>query len=168
MAEISNPVTISCDLVVPPSLEITIIPPEVILSTLEIGQGPAGSSVTVDTLVVRMTANGSISGHKVVLCLGNMEIGYCSSSNTDHINKAIGLSLNAALDDDYVMVAINGPVVEPTWEWIPGPIYLGSNGFLTQIIPNASNSSFLQVIGTALDNHTMVVSIQPAISFLEG
>jgi hypothetical protein len=41
----------------------------------------------------------------------------------------------AALEGDSVTIQALGLITEPSWQWIPGPLWLGSNGVITQTIP---------------------------------
>lgn len=76
--------------------------------------------------------------------------------------SVLGVSTTGALDNgDTLSVQSKGPIQSSTWNWTPtAPVYLGTAGALTQILPSAG---FLQVVGTAIDATTLLIDIKPAI-----
>lgn len=117
-------------------------------------QGPAGPSGGAS---FQLIASGAIGGHRVVISDGAGNASYADSSNVSHAGKVAGISLGAVSSGASVNVASSGEIVEPTWGWGAGLVYLGVNGVLTQTAPT---SGFLQVIGVALSATRIVVSLQ--------
>jgi hypothetical protein len=128
------------------------------VATLElvVGQGPAGPPSTG----VVLTASGNLGGHKVVRASGVGGAALASSSNLAHLGFIIGVTTNAALNGDQVGVVAGGEIVEPSWTFTPGPLYLGDNGALLQAPPV---SGFLQQIAIATAPTRIVVSLGPPI-----
>lgn len=144
-----------------PSLVITESPA---LSVLQINegsvgpQGPQGPPGIGNSVLV--TATTAIGGNRAVMGDGAGSIAYADSSNLAHRGKCIGLTMTAASAGGTVEIAVSGDVTEPTWNWSLGPVYLGTNGLLTQTVPT---SGYIQVIGTAMSPTRMTISIQQPI-----
>ena len=67
----------------------------------------------------------------------------------------MGVSLTAADEGDSLDAMIQGEVVEASWSWSPGPVFLGKAGGLVQTPPTAG---FIQQIGTATSATKIVIS----------
>lgn len=124
----------------------------------DVAIGPAGPAGGASTLT--LTAPGAIGGHRAVVPNGDGTLAYADSQNPAHFGKVVGFTLNAGSVGDPVSVAVSGEVTEPSWAWVPGEVYLGSNGLLTQTAPT---TGFVQVMGIATTPTRMVVGLRAPI-----
>ena len=78
----------------------------------------------------------ALGGHRVVILNDGLEADYADATDLTHINRILGLTLGAVIQGDAVTILTGGDVIEPSWSWTLGlPVYLGSNGLLTQTRP---------------------------------
>jgi hypothetical protein len=107
------------------------------------------------------TANINLSGHRVVRSIGTDDlVDYADSSNVAHALTVIGITLNAANMGDTVNIRATGEIVEPSWSFVPGPIYFDASGSLTQTRPAVG---FLQQVAIASSPTEIVVQLGPPI-----
>lgn len=118
--------------------------------------GPAGPSA--GGLV--LTAAGAIGGHRLVVALGDGLVGYADAGNPAHLGQVLGMSSAAAADGAPVTIVQVGEIVEPSWAWSAGPVYLGANGVPTQ---TPATSGFLQEIGVATAPTRLMVDLKMPI-----
>lgn len=117
--------------------------------------GPQGPSATQLIGV----AGQILSGHMAVIApLGSVT--YASADNALHAGKVIGVTLGAAQIGASVTIQTSGPVIENTWTWTPGPIFVGLNGQLVQAPPAAA---FVQCVATAISATEILVGLEPPI-----
>jgi hypothetical protein len=95
--------------------------------------GPPGTGALVNTFV---PAGQSLGGHRGVY-IGADDKAWLADPLTAVSNPAIGITVSAALSGADVPIRTSGLVTEPSWNWIPGPIYLGAAGVLTQMPPSS-------------------------------
>lgn len=116
--------------------------------------GPPGDA----QVALQVFANGDISGHVVVTIFDGVAT---QVSNLDNdCFGTMGITIGASSDGGLITVALSGTLTEPSWDWDIGPIYATSVGGLTQTCPSEGT---LVIVGKAVSNHSMVVSIQPQI-----
>ena len=128
-------------------------------------KGDAGDSNTV----VTMTAGSALGGHRIVAQSPtiNNTVVYADASNSAHANLVFGMTLNAVSEGGTVDVAICGEFTEPTWAWTLGlPIFLGTNGTLTQTVPTANVANFSLVVGFPITATKIFVNIREPIFLL--
>lgn len=88
------------------------------------------------TNVVYYTAGAAVSNHSIVAIDAANTVVHADNTIMDHVNKIIGITTGAALLGEQVPVQLDGEIVEPSWTWTLGsPVYLGTNGQLTQVVP---------------------------------
>lgn len=127
-------------------------------------QGPAGPSSGADGIVQQVvTAATNLSGHRVVTPLPDGTVTYADNLTAGHITAPLWVTTGAALAGAQVAVVTYGPLVEPSWAWTPGPLYLGANGALTQTPPVTPGALFLAQIGTATTGTAVFVDRYPSI-----
>lgn len=119
--------------------------------------GPAGRGTTTFTL-----ADVAIGGHRVVKAT---ETGcdYASNQTLSDIGKIIGVTDSAVSAGARATVVTAGEIIEPTWAWTMGAVYLSTNGTLTQTVPT---TGFVQQIGTAVSSTKIVIQIQSPIEVI--
>jgi hypothetical protein len=115
--------------------------------------GPPGMS----TLPV--VAGTAISAHRAVVQAADGRVYYASPTNPAHVALPLWLSLTAAsAAGDALTVQAFGEVVEPSWAWSSGPIWVGAAGVLTQTFVDLGAGAWSRSIGAALDATTVFVS----------
>jgi hypothetical protein len=75
-------------------------------------------------------------------------------------DRVAGITIGAAASGAIVNFQTSGEMVEPSWNWTEGPIYLGPSGTLTQTPPAAGVSVEL---GIATAMNKIIVRIGPPI-----
>lgn len=108
---------------------------------------------------VYMTASKALSGHRAVIATGS-GADYPSIANDTHGNLIIGVTLSAAENGAQVAIRTQGEVVEPTWNWTLGPVFVGDNGVLSQTLPTGA---WVRRIGTAISATRLIVEPSPVI-----
>jgi hypothetical protein len=106
------------------------------------------------------TADGAVSGHRVVRLTSAGSVGYCDPSDAEQAGAALGVTAGAAMDGGSVDVHFFGDMNEPSWSWVPGPVWLGPGGTLTQSRPA---SGLLQQIGYATSSTSMFINLRQPI-----
>lgn len=121
------------------------------------------SGGTAELGKIQKSAGYNISGHRALILNQSGQVEYASSSNPLHINRVIGISLNAAISGDIVNVRTQFEITEPSWNWtLNVPIFLGENGNLTQ--SPSSNGVFIQQLGYPISSTTIYVDLGICIS----
>lgn len=118
--------------------------------------GPSGGSA------LTRTANGPISGHRMVVESIPGAVSYASHVDVSHAGRVLGMTLGAAADGDDVDIIRTGRVVHAGWSWAPGMLWLGVDGCLTQTPPM---SGFSQVVGFSDSPDTVFVDIREPYLF---
>lgn len=124
--------------------------------------GPAGSAA----LLAAGEATIPLSGHRVVTPGPDGMLGYASNDDPDHLAAPLWVTLGAAGAGAPVSALMIGPLTEPSWNWTPGPVYLGINGMLTQTPPTAPAALFLAQVGAAIGPTTIIVDRSPSIHLI--
>lgn len=131
-----------------------------ILTTVSSGvvgeRGPSGGEL------VERVSDIAISGHRIVVSSGTGKLEYADNTILNHQFRILGLTLNAASPGNPIDIRVYGEVVEPSWSFTPGPVFLGTNGNLTQVQP--SGTSFSMIVGYAVDSTTLIINIQQPIN----
>lgn len=97
-------------------------------------QGEFARRPAIPDLVSPYVAAADLGGHRVVCAVpGGVDL--ASSDAADSAGAVIGLTTAAAAAGTPVSVVTHGPVVEPSWSFVIGPVYLGLDGLLTQDPP---------------------------------
>jgi hypothetical protein len=99
--------------------------------------------------IIEGTAGAAIGGHRAVISSAG-KIYYADQANLDHVNRILGITLNAAENNAKIKIQNYGELVETSFNFTPDmPVFVGTNGVLTQIIPS---SGFIQQIAIALSS----------------
>jgi len=125
-------------------VEVTSAGPIEVVTAAEQGpegiQGPPGSGSAVTRL-----AGVALGGHRVVVLDSSDEAIYADHTILAHRDKVLGLTNGAVAQGDEATIVTYGEVVEPSWNWtLDDPVFLGTNGMLTQVVPT---TGFLQRVG---------------------
>ena len=96
--------------------------------------GPPGPSGSAGVTATR-TAGEALGGHRAVAIRTDGKAWYVSP--TDALVSVFGLTTGAASLGADVAIQSAGEMIEPSWNWTQGPVYLGASGTLTQTVPVA-------------------------------
>lgn len=119
--------------------------------------GPAGDGITFVA-----SADQAIGGHRVVRSTAT-GCDYADSSNLTHLGKVIGMTNEATSSGNLVKIWPAGKITDPSFNFDLGPVYLSTNGLLTQTPPT---TGFIQQIGVALSQTTILVQILNPIAVI--
>lgn len=126
---------------------------------IEIGKqgppGPRGLKGASGASIVSLIAGENLGGNRVVINQST----YADNTNLDHIGKVIGITTGAANAGDYVSVQ-TGNELEGFFGLSLGPVYLSTNGTITQTPPTVG---FIQQLGTATSSTSMIINISTPI-----
>lgn len=122
-------------------------------------QGPAGAS---GTQILTIEAGESVGGHRVVYQAGTLAM-HANENSLNEAEAVIGISISAASPGVSLQVQRAGIIMEPTWSWSPGPVYLAGTGLMTQEAPSAG---VLLQVGIALSPTQLDVRIGAPIELL--
>lgn len=179
----SPPATIVVQPTPPPTIAITrtaaevVMAPDVVVGTVQptparvveiVARGPKGDKGDPGDASGAMVQRADVvlGGHRVVRSVGGDRVGYASAADPMHGDDTVGITLNAAAAGDEVTVVVFGPVAYGGWAWTPGaPVFLSTDGLLTQTPPEPLVAAFVQCVGHARDATTLYVAIDPPVYF---
>ncbi|MGW5147536.1 hypothetical protein [Rhodococcus koreensis] len=127
--------------------------------------GPPGTGSAVNQVLVTGEAAEPLSGHRAVTRRPDGLFEYASNTRSEHLHTPIWVTTGAAAVGAHVTAVAFGELLEPTWAWVPGPVYLGADGALTQTAPEAP-AVFLAQIGSATDPDRIFVDRSPSINLI--
>lgn len=131
----------------------------VTVEVVEIGmQGPRGPMGLPGEITVEVVAGETLSGHRAVQLIGNLAW-YCDVDTIQHTGRAVGISTGAATAGQLVTIQCMGSITEPSWTFTEGPVYVGSQGQLTQ----SMTGLFVQQVGIATSSTTLNINPQLGI-----
>lgn len=170
----SGPVTLEADAPDPVEVVVDILSPDPGDTATVSAFGPdpveehieaavfviGGSTTIVDTGTVTRTAGENLSGRRVVRAGADGRAYYADAADPADAGRAIGITTGAAVEDDDATIRWRGSMVEPSWSWTPNaPIFVGSNGALTQEPPAATGQAFSQRVAYAATPTEIVVDL---------
>jgi len=118
---------------------------------------------------VQLTAIAAtaLSGHRAVTPLPDGTLEYASNAVAAHLHAPLWITRGAVIAGDLVTVLAYGALTESSWAWTPGvPLFLGTNGLLTQTSPVAPAALFSAQVGTATGPTSAFVDRQSSISLV--
>lgn len=122
-------------------------------------RGPAG-----DTPILTGIAGMPLGGHRAIVFNTDGTFIYADQSIPDHAERVLGITTGAAEAGAEVTIQTGGELTEPSWTWVlDQPIYLGTNGLLTQAVPT---TGFIQQLAIPL-SATSIKFISQTAFFLE-
>lgn len=155
----------------PPVPTLTVIPPQVTTLPVLVVQGPPGppgpqgsGGGSGSQVLLTVLAAITLSGHRVVTPLPDGTVTYADNTTAAHLHAALWVTMGAAATGTSVDVLLYGVVTEPSWSWLPGPLYLGANGLLTQTPPSTPSALFLTPLGAATSPTSVCFDPQTSIS----
>jgi len=136
-------------------------PPAVVVTRgIEGPQGRPGEPGPAGGASVQRTAGANLSALVAVYEL-NGAVHALGADDALHIDLLLGITLTAAQAGDPVNVQRLGAIEDIAWNWVPGRVYLGANGALTQTPPTGG---FDLLIGSATSPTRIALNLQDPIS----
>lgn len=117
-------------------------------------QGGAASAIA-------LVAGEALGGHRAVYVASDGSARHASASLPAQAVALAGITTGAAALGETASVQTAGRIVEPSWTWTPGPVYLGESGLLTQTPPT---TGAVKEIGVALAATELLIRIQLEIA----
>ena len=156
----------SCDspgLIVVEDEHCIVVEPEAEILVVAVSEqgppGPPGAPGPAGGAAVQRLAGETLSALRVVYEL-NGQVFLLSSADADHIDLLLGLALTAAAAGTATNIQLIGAVDDAAWSWTPGPIWLGTNGALTQTPPA---SGFDVRLGAAVSATRVILNIEEPV-----
>ena len=118
--------------------------------------GPVGSG---SNIAFRTVAGEDLERLRIVRSTGDKTY-YADAEIEAHAGHVLGVTDETNTQGLGVDVIVSGTMREVAWNWGDGPIYLGSNGNLTQ---SPSATGFIIQIGVAISDTEMFVNVQQPI-----
>lgn len=115
--------------------------------------GPDGGST------VQRTAGETLSALRVVYELAGEALAL-DYRDADHVNLLLGITLTAGGIGQLLNVQCRGTLDDASWSWVPGRVWLGAYGSLTQIPPV---SGYDVLIGSATSATRINLNLQDPI-----
>jgi len=109
-----------------------------------------------DFLIKDVVATENITQYKAVTSNGKL----ADSVNLTHRGKVVGISLQTVLSGISFRVVTEGEIINNTWTWVAGDIIYLNGINLSTIAPS---SGFIQKIGKAKNNTTIIVQLGESI-----
>ena len=110
---------------------------------------------------LQLTAGVSLSALRAVTTNSSGEAVY-ASNNTLGNAQVVGITMGAASSGAQVGVKTFGPLSDASWNWTKGPVFLGTNGALTQTAP--SGGAIIVQVGRALTATQLFVDVETTIT----
>lgn len=110
-------------------------------------------SANADAQTLVRIAGADLSGHRVVYPTSGGRVLYASQSETSWPIRPLWLTTGAAMEGQNVTVVQEGFVEESSWHWSIGPVFLGNDGQMTQVMPT---TGLLVVLGWATTGSRLV------------
>lgn len=127
----------------------------------------SGVGGTARQLWATGVAASALSGHRVVTPAPDGLLDYASNDDVGDVNAPLWVTASAASQGSEVEALMFGSMIEPTWTWTPSqPVYLGTNGVLTQTPPAAPGAVFLAQVGMATSPISLFVDRSPSIKII--
>lgn len=149
---------IDVKLVTPPPVDIAVHehPRPVSVAVVPVVQRGA-----ITPPVVALTAAEDVGGHRVIAVNEDGFAVYADSRDFDTVYGIVGISDSAAVEGDRVYVRMFGLMEVPA-PVLPGsPIYLGYDGLMTQLPPEAGA---LVCVASAISPTRIIIDIQTPIT----
>lgn len=109
-------------------------------------------------------AGTDLGGHRAVKKDSFNLVQYASSDNILDVGKVLGITLGASLTGSSISIVREGEIEEPSWNWLLDmPIFLSSNGQLTQVVPSYPTYAFSQILAFPITPTRILVTIREPI-----
>lgn len=114
----------------------------------------SGGLVPSGTSDITLIAGQNLSALRVVTMDAGGQAIY--ASNTTLANATVlGVTTTSATAGTSVTIATSGLITDGNWTWTKGPVFLGTNGAITQVAP--TGGAVLVHVGRALNATTIII-----------
>lgn len=121
--------------------------------------GPTGGTA------LQYTAGVALGGHRMVVLDATGNAIYADNLTPGHLFKVLGMTTGAAGAGAVATIQTGGELTEPSWNWdVALPVYLGTNGQLTQVAPAAP--AFQLIVGFPISPTTLFINLREPISLI--
>lgn len=125
--------------------------------TLDIESG----GITSPSADLTLTAGASLSALRAVTLNASGNAVYADNATIANA-QVVGITIDAASNGSAVNVKTFGMMTDAAWSWTKGPVYLGTNGALTQTAP--TGGAIVVQVGKAMTATKLFVDIEPTIT----
>lgn len=125
-------------------------------------QGPQGIPGPAGGSTVQGVSGENLGGNRVVRVSDGLYY-YADSSDVTHEGSVIGITIASSVMGESVDVQTLGEMVEPSWSFTDGPVYLGTSGTLTQTPPSGG---FSLQIGVATSATSILINLTNSLILL--
>lgn len=124
--------------------------------TLDV-QGNLGGSIGTE---ITLVAGQNLSALRAVTTNGSGDAVYASNTSLSNA-LVVGITKTATAIASQVQIVPSGLLVDLFWNWTKGPVFLGTNGMLTQTAP--TSGAIVVQIGRAITPTHLQVDIDTTI-----
>jgi hypothetical protein len=128
--------------------------------------GGGGGELNTEQIIIPTVAGSTLSGHRLVVPYPDGSVKYADPTNIAHLHLPIWMTQGAATAGQEIDVLAYGVADEPSWNWSPGPLYLGAAGTLTRTPPVAPAVAFLAQVGSATGTQRIMLDRFPSIALV--
>lgn len=112
-------------------------------------------------VTLQLPTDHAIGAHRCVMVDMDGNVQYIDSTDADTVNLYIGITTESASAHSQVTVQTRGQMIDESFNFVPGPVYIGLHGQLTQSQPN--NARYIQRIGLAVASDHILIQPHSAI-----
>ncbi len=121
-------------------------------SWTEYSSGAGGS----DVHKVTIKAGENLGGYRAVYADSNYVYHADKDTATDR-DKIVGITDSPYNINENAGIFVNGSVTNGSWSFTPGPVFVGTDGVLTQ--PEPTGTAFIVKVGVAVNSTTIVIDV---------
>lgn len=115
--------------------------------------GPKGADGSAKGSSVLRETSAAVGGHRAVAPGADGRVAHVSKGDI-LADSILGITTGAAASGQNATIAIAGELTEVSWVWTIGPVWLGDDGLLTQVL--ATTGAIIRV-GTAISADTIII-----------
>ena len=131
------------------------------------GGGGGGPTPDPDTVEIAKVADAAISGLRVVVDLGSNRVRHADPGTLSDAYRILGVTLDAAAEDEDVMVKLEGQISSGSFSFTPGePVFVSADGALTQTPPALPGSLYRVVVGYAVSATVLTLRISEPVELV--
>jgi hypothetical protein len=120
----------------------------------------SGGLVPTGGAGIALPAGTNISALRAITTDGSGNAIYASNTSAS-LAVVVGISTTATSIGGQVTIATDGIMTDAGWNWVKGPVFLGTNGLLTQTVP--SGGAVIVHIGRAIAPTQIILDVDITI-----
>ena len=120
----------------------------------------SGGLVPTGGASITLTAGTNLSALRAITTDGSGNAIYASNASAS-LAVVVGISTTATSTGGQVTIATDGIITDAGWNWTKGPVFLGTNGLLTQTVP--SGGAVIVHIGRAIAPTQIIIDVDITI-----